>query len=279
MGGFNGIESDIQKIEKRNVIIGGLVLMLFVTTLIGFYYYNFSNSYLTQESVAQFGDYIGGTFNPLLGFATVALLVWSLQIQLRELKLTRYEMEKNTKANDEQAAELKVQNDLLKNQNEISQKKQYRDEQLVLFNYLEAGLEQLFSKPIMINFEKVKKKITLEEVIFLGNTEDAKLFQRACGHTKITGEDYGCHFIIRLSLQKLEQISGCIAQNISKETFNFELLLSKVVWFSDMLLAFSHAGAIPEDRECMMKKMINNAITSSAYSDIDKQVFSEVIKD
>lgn len=39
-----------------------------------------------------FGDYFGGVLNPILGFATVSLLVWSLKYQMDELALSRQEL-------------------------------------------------------------------------------------------------------------------------------------------------------------------------------------------
>ncbi len=39
--------------------------------------------------LAQFGDFVGGTLNPILTFITIALLIWSIRIQMSELKATR----------------------------------------------------------------------------------------------------------------------------------------------------------------------------------------------
>lgn len=52
----------------------------------------FGHGGLTQGRLAQFGDFVGGTLNPVLGFLTVGLLVWSIQIQMKELKATREEI-------------------------------------------------------------------------------------------------------------------------------------------------------------------------------------------
>ena len=111
MGSSSENESIISKKEKANLVKGKWVLIFSGIALLLFYFYNFFNTtILTQGSAAQFGDYLGGILNPILGFATVTLLVWSIQIQLRELKLTRDEMNKNTLANQEQAFELSEQN-------------------------------------------------------------------------------------------------------------------------------------------------------------------------
>ena len=69
-------------------------------TILGIYALKFQGPLGDQERFAQFGDFVGGTLNPILGFATVALLIWSINIQMRELRLTREEL----KATKEEAA-------------------------------------------------------------------------------------------------------------------------------------------------------------------------------
>jgi hypothetical protein len=113
-----------------------------------FYFANFFNSILSQESVAQFGDYLGGVLNPILGFATISLLVWSIQIQLRELKLTRDEVIENTKANILQANELKEQNELLRFEHVNTERKQSVDLFLTLVREHKESLNHLMSQKI-----------------------------------------------------------------------------------------------------------------------------------
>ncbi|MDO8343234.1 MAG: hypothetical protein Q7T48_08565 [Cellvibrio sp.] len=51
-----------------------------------------------QERLGQLGDFLGGTLNPIFGFATVCLLLWSVFIQRQELSLTREELRKSADA-------------------------------------------------------------------------------------------------------------------------------------------------------------------------------------
>lgn len=51
-----------------------------------------------QERLGQLGDFLGGTLNPIFGFATVCLLLWSVFIQRKELSLTRKELKKSRRA-------------------------------------------------------------------------------------------------------------------------------------------------------------------------------------
>lgn len=51
-----------------------------------------------QERLGQLGDFLGGTLNPIFGFTTVCLLLWSVFIQRKELSLTRDELKKSAAA-------------------------------------------------------------------------------------------------------------------------------------------------------------------------------------
>ena len=311
MGSSNEDESVFSKEERASLIKGRNILLLLAGAILFFYFLNFFNSKLSQESVAQFGDYLGGVLNPILGFATVILLVWSIKLQLKELQLTRAEMIENTKANQDQADELNRQNHLLEDQhkmelsklkvsqdelvetkeenqrqvesltkqNDMYKRKEYRDEQLLLLNSLEEGIEKLFAKPIIVQIERRSVKTTLENSVFLINSDEAKLFREACLLTEQRKADYGCHLITRLLLQKLQQISICIRRNLSRNAFDYDLTLSKIVWFSDMLLAFTLAGAVPKKMAEEMNSLIIASITQSNYSDIEKKSLVAIIKD
>ncbi|QBF81967.1 hypothetical protein EXU30_04070 [Shewanella maritima] len=97
----------------RPLIRGGFAVIVITVFILGFYFISFGSSGIfSQESFAQFGDYVGGTLNPILSFATIGLLVWSIRIQLKELRastealenskielqLTRIEAEKSASA-------------------------------------------------------------------------------------------------------------------------------------------------------------------------------------
>jgi hypothetical protein len=65
-------------------------------SLLAFYYFNFGYrlelGFGNQADFGAFGDFLGGVLNPILGFATVALLIWSLKLQMNELALSRQEL-------------------------------------------------------------------------------------------------------------------------------------------------------------------------------------------
>jgi len=74
----------------KSIIWKAILSVVVVLACYAFFYFNYGG--LAQGNFAQFGDFVGGTLNPVLGFLTVGLLVWSIQIQMRELRLTREEI-------------------------------------------------------------------------------------------------------------------------------------------------------------------------------------------
>jgi len=98
----------------------GIVCFLSVTSIpIICYYNNFKNNKvsLSPSDWGAFGDYLGGTLNPLFGLITVILLLYtihlqrkSLQLSKKELELTRQEMEGSRVALEAQNMSLDLQN-------------------------------------------------------------------------------------------------------------------------------------------------------------------------
>lgn len=59
-----------------------------------FYFWRFGSSGIgDQEAFALFGDFMGGVLNPILGFATILILLRSLWLQNEEMQATRKELE------------------------------------------------------------------------------------------------------------------------------------------------------------------------------------------
>lgn len=94
----------------KNAVYGALGFaacgLLLALTL---YFWRFSGSGLgDQEAFALFGDFMGGFLNPILGFATILILLRSLSLQNEEMKASREELELTRQ---EMAKARKVQSD------------------------------------------------------------------------------------------------------------------------------------------------------------------------
>lgn len=121
-------EKKLKEREKAFDLVYGIVLG-FVVIVVGFYMYHFRSYYisLNPDDWGTFGDFMGGTLNPLLAFFSFMLLLLNLKLQREqldkteeqldlnreELKLTREELKK---AADAQVDSVKVMNEQLKTQ-------------------------------------------------------------------------------------------------------------------------------------------------------------------
>ena len=272
MGDSNQNKSIITIKEKTGLIIGGIVLILLAGGLINFYFDNFLNTYLTQESAAQFGDYLGGILNPILGFATVGLLVWNIHVQLRELKLTRIEMKENTVANMEQA-------DALNNQLSSYKMKEIFDHQMSLINSIEKSIEDLFNKPLFLeNTEHGSffRDTTFGYVVFDPNSEASGLFRRANGQTDIDG--LAVKLILNLIDLRINMFIACLADGTAEDVFPFEIVWGKLTWLLTIVDGLIFICAIKKDFYNRIAEHINLAIDkSSLVNDEQKEILKQMI--
>ncbi|PHS73195.1 MAG: hypothetical protein COB22_02725 [Cycloclasticus sp.] len=85
----------------------GIFVALGVAVVIFIYMYQFlfNKGYVLGGTAAfgAFGDYIGGILNPILGFATVILLIYSIRIQMKELRESTIALKASQIAHEELA--------------------------------------------------------------------------------------------------------------------------------------------------------------------------------
>lgn len=88
------------------------------------YFYNFHGVFSTAKSDwGTFGDFMGGTLNPLFAFLSLIAIIYTITIQTQELeysreelKATKEELEKSRIAQEEQSDSFKMQNKSIKQQ-------------------------------------------------------------------------------------------------------------------------------------------------------------------
>lgn len=96
-------------------------ILLFIITL-GIYFLNFHEGLSTERSDwGTFGDFMGGTLNPIFAIFSLAAILYTIKIQTEELELSRKELEatreelrKSSEAQQEQSESFKIQNDSIK---------------------------------------------------------------------------------------------------------------------------------------------------------------------
>lgn len=120
MGSIMGI----LKKEHKNIILIGLFILLPLVP-IGFYFAYFHENPISKSSEiwGQFGDYMGGVINPIFGFISVILLLYTirqqqeaLSLQRDELQATREELARSAKAQEASEKALNEQANIFKQQ-------------------------------------------------------------------------------------------------------------------------------------------------------------------
>lgn len=87
-----------------------LIITVIYIVLIGIYTYSYS------EELGIMGDFIGGTLNPIFAFTSFMALLYTIklqsetiELQIKDLKLTREELSQSRKAQQDSADTLKQQ--------------------------------------------------------------------------------------------------------------------------------------------------------------------------
>lgn len=101
------------------VLFVGIIITIALTVII-FYVYNFGNNKLSNDTGdwGTFGDYIGGTLNPILAFFSFLALCYTINLQNKQLQITDEQLAQNKLALEQNAKALELNNQELKNSTE-----------------------------------------------------------------------------------------------------------------------------------------------------------------
>jgi Putative phage abortive infection protein len=101
------VQDDDEEHEGRPwwIIIVSILLLLGVGSFIAYG----ANNPAKFKDLGTWGDFVGGTLNPILTFLTVIGLLVTIHLQQRELRLTRKELEKSSNALEAQNLTTKQQ--------------------------------------------------------------------------------------------------------------------------------------------------------------------------
>lgn len=220
-------------------------------TLVKFALDNFTEalaySYMAPERLGQFGDFLGGTLNPIFGFATVCLLLWSVFIQRKELSLTRDELSKSATALNNQ---VKLATD------------EYNRKQL---------------NEVLLELENAYEKIRVEGF----ETQRISYVDR---HSMPSDSSVSCINDMLVAANKKNQVStiedlieriydplnGDKYESIKIRTDKFLEITNKVLSIHEELLKVSHLTSIRINIQEKAKIKINNLAKISLISDDEK---------
>jgi hypothetical protein len=150
--------SSIEKKIKWSLRGGGLLILL----VFGMYFINFNGDLNTDpDKWGPFGDFIGGTLNPILAALAFYWLTASIRLQIQELRETKVELRKAAEAQEKsekhQEALAKLQEENLKTQNQILnvQKLTLESQQQSAYSQQQQIAKQNFEN---LFFELIKSK-------------------------------------------------------------------------------------------------------------------------
>ncbi|MDN5091021.1 putative phage abortive infection protein [Aliarcobacter butzleri] len=113
-------KSKLKQFLNKWIILIFMFLGFLILVSVAYYYLKrfptFPNDY-SFEDLGAFGDFFGGTLNPLFAFLTFGLLLLTIRLQLEELKNSRKELKETRKATRDSANALKEQSNSIKLQN------------------------------------------------------------------------------------------------------------------------------------------------------------------
>ncbi|MGE4419183.1 MAG: putative phage abortive infection protein [Sulfurimonas sp.] len=111
-----------KKLKNLNWLL--LVALIFLIVVLSTYFYSFHHTLSSDKSEwGTFGDFVGGTLNPLFAFLSLFAIIYTIRIQTeeleysrKELEATKEELEKSRIAQQEQSESFKIQNESIKQQ-------------------------------------------------------------------------------------------------------------------------------------------------------------------
>lgn len=219
---INKQEAQTRKLTIKwwHIFLGFFVVIIFlplVLYLLKFGHEAVSNS---PEQWGQFGDYIGGVLNPILGFATFAALLYTIKLQLDTIRLQQYSL-------DIQQEELEASRaELARGAKAQRQAKKVLAEQSQIFRgqQFEATFFSMLNQLSHVHGRLVDSIHEVYEQLNANGLNDYSLEHShiAAGEEKLIFE--------KIKLGDFSAIQNCIDKNCSE--FNqFSLLLYQVLKF------------------------------------------------
>lgn len=134
----------------------GLFAFFCIVSVFGYYKHIFHNFEINAnvEHFGQFGDFIGGTLNPILAFLSFMALLYTIKIQTDELKLSREELEATRKELEGSRIAQQEQSDSLKLQNKAAKLQIFESTFFQLLNQHNQYLNLLVKENIKIDYIK-----------------------------------------------------------------------------------------------------------------------------
>lgn len=157
----------------KTILLFLLLLMLFLAVY-GVYFYNFPIPLEAKKEVwGQFGDFVGGTLNPLLSFITIYILYKTIVLQKTSLEKTNEALELSQNTYELSRTELTKSAEILESQNKLIQLQKFEG---AFFELTKLIIEGVNVSSYSFEGETYKGSSGIDKIIciFIENIEKKK---------------------------------------------------------------------------------------------------------
>lgn len=175
-------------------------------------------------SWGTFGDYFGGVLNPVLGFCSFMALLYTVDLQNKQLKKTDEQLEQNRIALEQNAEALKLNNQELQNSNEqlqISAKAQAEMEKTQKLQQFEGLFTHMASELSRIYQELDENSKKIENYLVVNMSNFTKDFQEGLENSLRTNFKLVRFFMyLYQTLQHIESLDETIFEYKFKKRYS-----------------------------------------------------------
>ena len=232
-------EKNSSKLNNLNWILWTAII-LFIGLLLIYYFNIFPLDETKKGEWGTFGDFIGGTLNPLFALFSLFAIIYTIKIQTEELELSRKELEETKEELKESRIAQQEQSDSLKLQNQATKLQMFENTffQLIsVFIELKRNItsnktervnglvgRELKSDSVIITLNSIETITSFVKEInnkYLGNYNDFNKDYEA-----ITGSYFGqiyqiIKFIETSNIDKKEKYSDIFRAQFTKNELEF----------------------------------------------------------
>lgn len=139
-------------------------LALIFAVVYGFYFYTFPNGLSEKQDVwGQFGDFVGGTLNPILSFITIYILYRTIILQQESLEKTNDALTLSQNTYELSRTELSKSSEILATQNKLIQLQKFEG---AFFELTKLTIESINTSSYTFEKKEYKGSSGLDGLIY-----------------------------------------------------------------------------------------------------------------
>ncbi|NWD78863.1 hypothetical protein HX891_00620 [Pseudomonas reactans] len=140
------------------------ILIIIFAIVYGLYFYNFPSGFAEKQDVwGQFGDFVGGTLNPILSFITIYILYRTIILQQESLEKTSAALTLSQNTYELSRTELSKSSEILVTQNKLIQLQKFEG---AFFELTKLTIEAINTSSYTFEKTEYKGSSGLDGLIF-----------------------------------------------------------------------------------------------------------------